>query len=112
MSKANSDTVTPVVVVEDGTSKSIKHAEAHNDIAADKYAWWQEMLEQPLATNVILKYLIPKKRQIIKVLQNLLRATYRSCRKYNAIASYLNWRRFTFKNTALLDMELSVSLVR
>jgi hypothetical protein len=37
------------------TSKATKPSEVQTDIAADKYAWRQEMLKQSVATNALLK---------------------------------------------------------
>lgn len=93
------------------TSKATKPHEVQTDIAADKYAWRQEMLKQSVATNALLKDLIPPKRLITKVMQTYLE-------HFNKIAEDqlrlpLTQIDDVLKlNTSLLDVELSVSLVR
>lgn len=111
-SKAKNDTATLVVAVVDGASKSTRHAEDPiTDIAADKYVWRQEMLKQTLATNALLKDLIPPKRLITKVLQTYLEQFTTTVE--NTLSLPLTQiDDVTVLNTALLDMQLSVSLVR
>jgi hypothetical protein len=93
------------------TSKATKPHEVQTDIAADKYAWRQEMLKQSVATNALLKDLIPPKRLITKVLQTYLE-------NFNKIVEdqlrlpLTQIDNVSMLNTALLDVELSVSLVR
>ncbi|EFX78699.1 hypothetical protein DAPPUDRAFT_245962 [Daphnia pulex] len=95
----------------DGASKSTRHAEASSaDIAADKYVWRQEMLKQTMATNALLKDLIPPKRLITKVLQTYLEQFTTTVE--NTLSLPLTpIDDVTVLNTALLDMQLSVSLI-
>ncbi len=110
-SKANSNPETLVIAVVEGASKSTKHVEAHTaDIAADKYVWRQEMLKQTLATNSLLKDLIPPKRLITKVLQTYFEQFTTTVE--NTLSLPLTQiDDVPLLNTALLDMQLSVSLV-
>jgi hypothetical protein len=96
----------------DGASKSTRHAEASSaDIAADKYVWRQEMLKQTLATNALLKDLIPPKRLITKVLQTYLEQfTTTVENKLSLPLTQID--DVTVLKTARLAMQLSVSLVR
>ncbi len=96
----------------DGATKSTRHAEApSDDIAADKYVWRQEILKQTLATNALLKDLIPPKRLITKVLQTYLEQFTTTVE--NTLSLPLTQiDDVTVLNTALMDMQVSVSLVR
>ncbi|EFX81177.1 hypothetical protein DAPPUDRAFT_242777 [Daphnia pulex] len=109
-SKAKHDTETLVVAMVDGASMSTRHAEASTaDISADKYVLRQEMLKQTLATNALLKDLIPPKRLITKVPQTYLEQFTTTVE--NTLSLPLTQiDDVTVLNIALLDMQLSVSL--
>lgn len=80
------------------------------DVCTDKVEWRKEMLRQTMVTHALLRDLIPQKRLISKVLQTFLTRFTQKVEK--EVKLPLNqFEEIEALNTALLDMELSVSLV-